>query len=122
MKLKPSKRRQPLKADLLKALRMFTQAVENAGGIAIIEGEPGPQKRDLAQAYKRACRVLNVKPVAPAPVDYADEVECLMDKHERLIELAAKRKYSAKAIAGLVLSAQVSEQFATGKDRYRRIA
>lgn len=114
-----TKRRQPLKADLLKALAGFTQAVANAGGITVIEGEPGPQKRDLAQAYRRACRVLGQKPIKPFVEDYADQVEHLMAKHERLITLAVKRGYSAKAVAGLVLSAQVAEQFATGKERYK---
>lgn len=106
------RRRSPRKAELLAALQTFTQAVRNAGGIAVIEGEPGPRKRDLAGAYRKACKVLNEKPLPltkESDDDYTDQAARLLTRHSRLVELAENRGYSTKALVGLVMSAAVSE-------------
>lgn len=102
----------PRKADLLAALRGFTEAVRNAGGIQVIEGEPGPRRRDLAQAYRKACQALNETPIRvtnESEDDYTAQASYLLTKHSRLVELAQNRGYSTKALVGLVMSAAMSE-------------
>jgi len=104
--------RKPTKIELHRALMNFTKAVENANGILVREQGRTTKRRqtNLVTAYQRACRLLNVSP-APimSPVDQTTaQAETLYSKHERLVTLAARRGYSAKACAGLILSAETA--------------
>ena len=113
MSHKHTTRRNPRKADLLKALKDFTRSVRNAGGIEVIEADmPQTRRVDLVKAYQRACDLIGE---APAPIHESDsdldaQASFLLQRHDRLIELARKRGYSERAVAGLVMSAYVAEE------------
>lgn len=103
--------RRPTKIQLYRALENFAKAVENANGILVREqGRTTRRQTDLVAAYKRACRLLNI---APAPIITPEDsstaqAETLTRKHERLVTLAARRGYSAKSCAGLILAAETA--------------
>lgn len=95
-------RKSPRKNELLDVVNGFINAMQS--------------KRGVNGAYRRACKATGVRPVK---VNYAGLAEMLYERHEQLIDAAVRRKYSARAVAALVLSTEVAANLATGKDNYR---
>lgn len=104
----------PRKADLLRALQGFTDAVKTAGGIRVIEsGRTGRRRPTLDNAYVHACKLLGEQPqqiVTEDAEDYDAQASYLVGKYWRLVELAENRGYSGRALAALVLAAVQADQ------------
>lgn len=113
MSRKVTTHKTPRKAELFQALRLFTDAVKAAGGIHLREGGKARRRRPtLDAAYLHACKLLGEQPetiTTETTDDYEAQAAYLIGKYQHLVDLAERRGYSGRALAGLVLSAAQAE-------------